>query len=353
MTRRVVTRLGGALVALACGSAVAGCARHVDGVEAMGTLEVVEVDVAPAAPARVVSIPVDEGAAVRTGDTLVVLTQATLSADIQQRRGRVAAAEAALRDLLQGPRPAELQQARDQLAAAEAEATRTARDFDRLSTLARTQVVSQQQLDAARAAAATAASRRDQARQALRLLEEGTRPERIRAARADVESARAALAAAQATQSDLTLVSPVNGVVLGRHAEPGEVLAPGEPVLTVGDTSRPYVRVYVNQRVLPLVHVGQVVTAALDGLPDRAFRGRVVAINDKAEFTPRVALTEEERADLVFGVKVEFPGGGALLKPGLPITVTIPVSATREPRELVPHDTAARELGGGRRAGST
>ena len=59
-------------------------------------------------------------------------------------------------------------------------------------------------------------------------------------------------------------------------------------------------------------------------MPARSFNGRVVAINSKAEFTPRVALTEDERADLMFGVKIEFEDSTGALKPGLPITVTIP-----------------------------
>ena len=58
-------------------------------------------------------------------------------------------------------------------------------------------------------------------------------------------------------------------------------------------------------------------------MPARSFNGRVVAINSKAEFTPRVALTEDERADLMFGVKIEFQDSTGALKPGLPVTVTI------------------------------
>jgi HlyD family secretion protein len=53
----------------------------------------------------------------------------------------------------------------------------------------------------------------------------------------------------------------------------------------------------------------------------------VVAVNTKAEFTPRVALTEDERADLTFGVKIEFSDSSGALKPGLPVTVTIPKKA--------------------------
>jgi HlyD family secretion protein len=61
----------------------------------------------------------------------------------------------------------------------------------------------------------------------------------------------------------------------------------------------------------------------LDGYPKQVFHGRVVAINDKAEYTPRIAMTENERADLVFGVKVALADSVGYLKPGLPLTVTI------------------------------
>jgi HlyD family secretion protein len=124
--------------------------------------------------------------------------------------------------------------------------------------------------------------------------------------------------------ADLTLTAPVAGVVLSRNAEPGEILATGQSAVTLGEIQRPWVRVYVSSHDLPTISVGQTARGALDEMPNRIFNGRVVAINTQAEFTPRVALTEEERADLMFGVKVEFTDSTSMLKPGLPITVTIP-----------------------------
>ncbi len=310
--------LAGLLLA-ACGE---GEARNA--ISATGTLEVVEVDVAPLVPARVVQVVRDEGAVVRQGDTLATLTQATLGSDIAGRRARVAAAEATLRDLAAGPRPAERAKAAAELRVAEAEATRTATELRRVTPLAEAGTVSRQQLDAARAAASGAASRRDAARDALRLLEEGTRPERIQAARAEVAAARAALGGAEATAADLVLVAPAAGVIASRNAEPGEVLAAGMGALTLAEVAHPYVRVYVGPEDLPFVRVGAAVTATLDGIPDRSFAGRVVAVSTKAEFTPRVALTEDERRDLLFGVKVTFADGTGMLKAGLPVTVRIP-----------------------------
>jgi HlyD family secretion protein len=183
--------------------------------------------------------------------------------------------------------------------------------------------VSTQEADAARNAATVAEARRDRARDALRLLQEGTRPQRIAGARAEVENARAALSAAEQAASDLVLIAPVNGIVMLRSAEPGEVIAAGMTTMTVGELAAPYVRIYVNQKVMPGVKLGARAEGVLDGLPDARFAGTVVAINSKAEFTPRVALTDEERADLLFGVKVAFKDSAGLLKPGLPITVRI------------------------------
>jgi HlyD family secretion protein len=67
--------------------------------------------------------------------------------------------------------------------------------------------------------------------------------------------------------------------------------------------------------------VGGGAAGRLDAMPERPFRGRVTAVNSRAEFTPRVALTERERADLLFGVRVDFADSTETLKPGLPVTV--------------------------------
>jgi HlyD family secretion protein len=138
-----------------------------------------------------------------------------------------------------------------------------------------------------------------------------------------VATARAALAAAEATVADLVLTAPVSGTVLSRNAEPGEMLGVGQSALTLGEVRRPWTRVYVSSLVVPRVRVGQTAVATLDGMPDARFPGRVVAVNDRAEYTPRIALTEKERADLLFGVKVVFDDSTGTLKPGLPATVEI------------------------------
>ena len=312
-----------ALIALTsgCGQSPAG-----DIIEATGTIEVAEADVAPMSTARVVRIRVEEGDAVRAGDTLVELSRPELRPDITQLEARLSAARARLRDLEAGARPADLRRQEAELRAAEAEAERAARDAERYATLFEGGGISRQEYDRARTAAATAQARRDAIAGSLRLLREGTRPHQIAAARAEVSSASAAVAAAESTAADLVLVSPVTGRVMGRHVETGEVLAPGTPAVTVGETARPWARVFVSGPDIPHLALDQRVAARLDGAA-REFEGRIAAIDARAQFTPRIALTEEERADLMFGVRVAFEDTTGALRAGLPITVRMPRAA--------------------------
>jgi HlyD family secretion protein len=290
-------------------------------IEATGSLELVEVDVTPQVPARVTKVWRQEGDRVNAGDTLLTLTQSTLPGDIQAQQAGVAAAVAQLNDLTAGPRAAEVATADANARVADAEAAKAAQDLERITPLAAKGDVSQQQLDAAHATARSAADRRDAAHEQARLVREGTRPQQIAAARARVASARATLAAAQQTARDLVLTAPVSGAVLSRHVEPGEMLAPGVSGMTIGDITRPFVRIYVSETAVPLVRLGDTVAVTIDAFPNRPFRGAVVAVSDRAEFTPRVALTKDERADLMFGVKVQLTDSSNLLKAGLPVTV--------------------------------
>lgn len=286
--------------------------------QAMGTVEYTQTDVAAMVPGRLVRIAVEEGAQVRAGDTIAVLAQTGLPQDLEQRRARVAAAEAERRDLERGARPEEFERARAELRSAEAEATRTAADSVRLARLLGAGGVSQSVFDAAVSAARVAGARRDAVREALRLLEAGPRPDRVEAAKAAVATARAQLEMGRAADRDLVLTAPVDGQVLARHAEAGEVLAAGIPVVTLGDPRRAWVRVYVRAPVFAALRVGDVVPVRIDGLGDAPFEGRVSALATAAEFTPRVALTEEERADLLFAVKLDLADSTGRLKAGLP-----------------------------------
>lgn len=302
---------------------LAGACTNVDAtiIEGVGTLELVEVDVSPSIPARVERMYVAEGDRVTPGDTIAVLTIPTLRAELAQGRAAEALARANLDELEAGARQREIERAEAELAARVAEHARRVDDSTRLAPLVARSLASESELVVSRNAVLAAAAQRDAAAAALTLLREGTRSERISAGRAEVARARANIAATEATARDLVLVASVHGIIVTRSAEPGEVIAAGRSVATIAESKRPWVRVYLGPQHIPLVQIGDSATAMLDAFPDRVFHGRVTSIATRAEYTPRVALTERERADLLYGVRVDFADSTGMLKAGLPVTV--------------------------------
>jgi HlyD family secretion protein len=286
-----------------------------------GTIEVDESDAAPLVGGRVVEIRVDEGDTVRVGDTLALLTQSNLPAQVEERRARLAAARARLADLRRGSRSAELDRAAADLAAAEAEAERTARELARAERLAKDGIIPEQEFDRARTQAEAAARGRDAARATLDLVHEGSRSDVIRGAAADVQSAEALLSGANADLRELAVLAASSGVVLGRHADPGEVVSAGTPLVTIGDVGHRWARVYLPAKLLAQLPAGAPAMVAVAGASKPPISGHLGAVNPKAEFTPRAALTEEERADLLFAARVELVDPPSTMRPGLPVTV--------------------------------
>jgi len=119
--------------------------------------------------------------------------------------------------------------------------------------------------------------------------------------------------------------SPLDATVLTRYHEPGELVSPGVKLLTLGDLRTPWAYVYVEQPMLVKLQPGMTVTGFLPELGGRTFPGRILKINDEAEFTPKNVQTRAERTRLVYGVKIEFNNPDGLLKPGMPIEVDLGV----------------------------
>jgi multidrug resistance efflux pump len=89
-------------------------------------------------------------------------------------------------------------------------------------------------------------------------------------------------------------------------------------LLTLGELDRIKLTVYVSERELGQIKVGQPVTIHIDSFPDRGFEGAVSAIADEAEFTPRNVQTQDERADTVFAVEIQILNPDHVIKPGVP-----------------------------------
>jgi len=353
-------------------------------IQASGTIEATQVDVAPKITGRVIKLAVREGDKVRSGQVVAELDAAEVEAQLAQARAAVAVAQTrpaqadAVVVLARASVEAQLTQARAQLesAAASLEASRASlraaeanvqvsetnlarveSDLQRLEALYRDGAVSAQELDTARSAVQAAVAQRDaaraqrdaarvqltavaagleQARAALAVAEAnrqtvGIREQDAAAARAQLAQARAVLQQAEILRGYTILTAPLTGVVVAKHVEIGDLVAVGAPVVTVADLSQPYLRVFISETDVGKVTLGQPVDVRVDAFRGRVFHGTVTEISDHAEFTPGNVQTREERVKLVFAVRVQLSNQDGVLKPGLPADAVIVTGAGVSP----------------------
>jgi HlyD family secretion protein len=255
----------------------------------------VESDIAATTAGRVAAVLVQEGDEVKAGQVLARMDTDVLSARIRQARAEEARSREARR--LAEATVAERRSALDlaQL------------DFDRTQRLFGGAAVAQQTLDRARTAL-------DAARAGLDAAE---------AQVADAEAARrVARSQVQVLEAQLTeseLHAPRDGRVLYRLVEPGEVIGAGGRILTIVDPREMFMVVFLPEADAGRVRLGAAARIALDAMPGRLFPAHVTFVAPEAQFTPKYVETADERARLVFRVKVAVtPDDAQQLRPGAP-----------------------------------
>ncbi|RME73470.1 MAG: HlyD family efflux transporter periplasmic adaptor subunit [Verrucomicrobia bacterium] len=317
---RIVSRIlvfgvaASALFAAGCGR---GGAATDETIRISGNIEAVDVRLAFKQPGHLLERLVDEGQSVSAGAVVARLDAAEWRHEVALRRAELSAAEARLAELEAGARPQEIAAAAAAVASAEAELERARLEYRRQEELHASEAAAVRDLERARAQLRVAEARVAEARERLALVREGPRVETIEQARAQVERARAALELARTHLSDTELASPIDGVVLAKHAEPGEVLMAGAPVITVADLRHVWLRAYVNETDLGRIRLGQPVAVYTDSYPGKRYEGRLSFIADEAEFTPKTVQTEKERVTLVYRVKIDLDNASGELKPGM------------------------------------
>lgn len=118
--------------------------------------------------------------------------------------------------------------------------------------------------------------------------------------------------------------SPIDGIILVKYAEPGEWASIGKPLFKVADLNQLILRAYITSGQLTQIRLGQQVKVYADYKEDesRSYQGEIVWISDKSEFTPKTIQTRDERANLVYAIKIAVPNDG-LLKIGMYADVTL------------------------------
>ncbi|MBE2214367.1 MAG: efflux RND transporter periplasmic adaptor subunit [Opitutaceae bacterium] len=317
-----ITVLGAALLA------AGGCARQGrDGGEPLavhGNLETDDARLSFKVAGRLIERAVDEGQRVQAGAPIGRLDDTELTQELAVRRAEAGMAAAALAELEAGTRPEEIAAMEATLRSAEADRERARAEYARQEALRAANVNAERELEIARATARATEARVVELGQRLALLRAGPRRETIEQARARLEQARAAVALAETRVANAVLTAPSAGVVLAKHAEPGEFLGVGAPVVTVTDHSHIWLRGYVNQLDLDYLRLGQTVEVAVDAFPGRAFQGRLAFISPEAEFTPKTVQTEKERVTYVFRIRIDLDNTSGELKAGMAAKATLP-----------------------------
>jgi HlyD family secretion protein len=287
-----------------------------------GYLEAEFVHVAAPLAGRLDRLAVTRGQEVRAGELLFDLEQAAEAAAAEEAARRVDQARARLDNLHKGRRPTELATLEAQLARAEANLRLSEIELARREQLRRDAVIAPADLDLARARRDADAAQVEALRAELATARLGAREDEIRAAEAEWAAATAGLARARWAVEQKHRTAPVAGRVHDTLYREGEFVPAGQPVVVLLPPENVKARFFVPETDVATLQVGGRVEVRADGWPaPRPATIRYIAT--RAEYTPPVIYSRENRAKLVFLVEAVFaPAEARDLPPGLPVEVT-------------------------------
>lgn len=288
-----------------------------------GNIEVTDAEVSFRIPGHVVERPVREGDRVLPGTLIARLDSADLEHTVALQQAEVEKARAVLAEMTAGYRVEEIARAEAALVQAEAELVRAAIEWQRDRELFAQDLIAAREAETSRAAHAVAQGRVGETGAQLTMLRKGFRVEQVEQARAQLQLAEEALAQSRTRLGYTRLTAPMAGVVLSENIEPGEYVAAGTPVVTLGRLDPVWLRAYIAETDLGRVKLGQPVRVTTDTYPDRGYRGTVTFIAQDAEFTPKNVQTDKERVKLVYRIKITLPNPDQELKPGMPADAVI------------------------------
>lgn len=308
---RSIAWISGMTFALAAqGVLVAGCHRGAQP-DAYGNFEATEVVVSAQTSGQLQQFTPVEGARLERGAVVAVVDTTQLALQRQQSIAQRAAA---------GSRGMEVAA---QLRALEAQREVAQRTYERTQRLFAEKAATSQQLD--------------QAERDFRTLTAQVTAARAQRTSAGMDAASSSARVAQLGDqlSKSAVTNPQAGTVLTTYARAGEIVQPGQPLYKIADLDTLVLRAYVSGSQLPALKLGQAVQVHVDrgGGKLATMSGTITWISSAAEFTPTPVQTRDERADLVYAVKVRVPNADGSLKIGMPGDITIGSASTGVARQ--------------------
>jgi HlyD family secretion protein len=302
----------------------AGCEVSDSPFPLVGTLERDRIEIPAQAWEVLVDIAVKEGEEVEPGQLLAHQESALAEARVEQAKATEQRAARRLAELERGPRAEEIRAARARLEGAEGQLVADDKALMRVTDLVARGLLSDSDLDDARARAEVTKASRDAAAAQLSELVTGTTVEELDQARADLEAAAASLAQQTLELDRLELRAPVAGVIDSIPYKLGDRPPAGATVMVLLADTAPYARTYVPEAVRAMIHPGMSASISVDGIPG-PIPGRVRTVSSDAVFTPYFALTERDRSRLVYVAEITLIGDDVdRLPTGLPAEVSFP-----------------------------
>jgi HlyD family secretion protein len=274
-----------------------GCDRGEQAIGGSGFIEATSVVVSAEASGRLEMLRVGEGDAIVAGATIGVIDSTTIKLQLEKAHAQRQSAESAI----------EIARIAIEQAAHDAELSR--KEFDRVASLIAKGSANQQQYDQTE-------NRYKQSELARRFAQVTYQARQTDLARIDAE-----IALLERQLEDCYPTAPVSGIVINKLTEPGELLAPGKPIVEIAKIDTVWVKIYLPAHDLAAVRIRGTVSVDLEDGRSAPLQGEVVWISDEAEFTPKNVQTAEARADLVYAIKVNIANPQGVLKIGMPVMV--------------------------------
>ena len=234
-------------------------------IQATGTIEATQVDLSAKASGIIETFSFREGDKLTKGELVAELSRKDLVAQKERDAMALMKAKAQLADLTSGSREQEKVEASANVEIARANYDKAQTDLTRNETLFNEGVISQEEFDRSKLNEELERNRLQAAEARLSLIESGSRPQLIAAAKAEVERSEAILKATEAMLEDLKIYSPINGVILTKNFEVGEYAQTGAALATIADLNDLWIKVYIPTDDLPVVKLGQPVTFTVSG----------------------------------------------------------------------------------------
>lgn len=274
------------------------CGNGAPEYDATGTFETTEVLVSAEASGRLLYFDIEEGMLLKAGEEVGVVDTVQLYLKKLQLEASIKSVEEQRPDILK------------QVAATKEQISAAQRERNRVANLLKVGAANQKQLD-------DAEDQLEVLRKQL-VAQNSTLSNSHQSLTWQSSSVGIQVAQVEDQLKKCHITSPITGTVLAKYAEAGELTAMGTPLFKVADTEQMYLRAYITSEQLSQVKLGQKVTVFSDYGTDehKQYPGVVTWISDTSEFTPKTILTKNERANLVYAVKIAVHNDG-LLKIGM------------------------------------